>query len=174
MALNLPLMQNNILKEDLDKVINHLNQTDPKLTQGENVKMFEEEWSKWLGVKFSVFVNSGSSANMLSLAALKHKFPDGGEVIVPPTPSKGKLTATAWIHRENTVEDGKVILDRGRMQGFYQGVPFFSYWLSVAHEKGLKHKQNQGAKGGYSKWFDNEFLKMVEKNALVQQIEQSL
>ena len=97
-----------------------------------------------------------------------------GEVIVPPTPSKGKLNPTAWIHRENTVEDGKVILDRGRMQGFYQGVPFFSYWLSVAHEKGLKHKQNQGAKGGYSKWFDNEFLKMVEKNALVQQIEQSL
>ena len=39
MTLNLPLMQNNILKEDLDKVINHLNQTDPKLTQGENVKI---------------------------------------------------------------------------------------------------------------------------------------
>ncbi len=84
MTLNLPLMQNNILKEDLDRVINHLSQTDPKLTQGENVKMFEEEWSEWLGVKFSVFVNSGSSANMLTLAALKHKFPDGGEVIVPP------------------------------------------------------------------------------------------
>ena len=99
---------------------------------------------------------------------------DEGEVIVPGTPSSGKLTATAWIHRENTVEDGKIILDRGRMQGFYQGVPFFSYWLSVAETKGLKHKQNQGARGGYNKWFDNEFLKMVEKNALVQQIEQSL
>ena len=84
MALNLPLMQNNILKEDLDKVIHHLSQNNPKLTQGENVKMFEEEWSEWLGVKFSVFVNSGSSTNMLTLAALKHKFPDGGEVIVPP------------------------------------------------------------------------------------------
>ena len=46
--------------------------------------MFEEEWSEWLGVKYSVFVNSGSSANMLTLAALKLKFPEGGEVIVPP------------------------------------------------------------------------------------------
>ncbi len=84
MTLNLPLMQNNILKEDLDRVIEHLNKPDPKLTQGENVKMFEEEWSEWLGVKYSVFVNSGSSANMLTLAALKLKFPEGGEVIVPP------------------------------------------------------------------------------------------
>ena len=84
MTLNLPLMQNNILREDLDRVIEHLNKPDPKLTQGENVKMFEEEWSEWLGVKYSVFVNSGSSANMLTLAALKPKFPEGGEVIVPP------------------------------------------------------------------------------------------
>ena len=84
MTLNLPLMQNNILREDLDRVIEHLNKPDPKLTQGENVKMFEEEWSEWLGVKYSVFVNSGSSANMLTLAALKLKFPEGGEVIVPP------------------------------------------------------------------------------------------
>ncbi len=84
MALNLPLMQNNILREDLDKIISHLSQDDPKLTQGENVKMFEEEWSEWLGVKYSVFVNSGSSANMLTIAALKLKFPEGGEVIVPP------------------------------------------------------------------------------------------
>ena len=77
MALNLPLMSNNILKEDLDKVIKHLSQIDPKLTQGENVKFFEKEWSDWLGVKHSVFVNSGSSANMLTLAALKLKFPEG-------------------------------------------------------------------------------------------------
>ncbi|MBF91763.1 MAG: CDP-4-keto-6-deoxy-D-glucose-3-dehydrase [Rickettsiales bacterium] len=84
MTLNLPLMQNNILREDLDRVIEHLNKPDPKLTQGEKVKMFEEEWSEWLGVKYSVFVNSGSSANMLTLAALKLKFPEGGEVIVPP------------------------------------------------------------------------------------------
>ena len=38
--------------------------------QAKNVKKFEEEWSKWLGVKYSVFVNSGSSANLLAFYAL--------------------------------------------------------------------------------------------------------
>ena len=48
------------------------------------VKEFEEKWSRWQGIKYSVFVNSGSSANLLSMAILKTKFPNGGEVIVPP------------------------------------------------------------------------------------------
>ena len=79
-----PLMKNNILREDLDKVIKYLQTDDPILTQSKNVIEFEEKWSKWLGVKYSVFTNSGSSANLLSLALLKIEFPEGGEVIVPP------------------------------------------------------------------------------------------
>ena len=82
--INLPLMQNNISKMDLEKVIQHLQSDDPILTQSKNVALFEEEWSKWLGVKYSVFVNSGSSANLLTIFALKQKYPEGGEVIVPP------------------------------------------------------------------------------------------
>ena len=78
-----PLMRNNILREDLDMVINHLKQDDPILTNGPNVLAFEEEWSAWLGVKYSVFVNSGSSANLLTMAILKIHYPEGGEVIVP-------------------------------------------------------------------------------------------
>ncbi len=78
-----PLMRNNILREDLDAVIEHLKKDDPILTNGPYVKAFEEEWSKWLGVKYSVFVNSGSSANLLSMAILKIQHPEGGEVIVP-------------------------------------------------------------------------------------------
>ncbi len=77
-------MENNFSRVDLDKVIKHLLTDDPKLTQGPLVKKFEEEWSKWLGVRFSVFVNSGSSANLLSLFALRQHFQSGGEVIVPP------------------------------------------------------------------------------------------
>jgi len=79
-----PLMRNNILRADLDQVIAHLQSSDPMLTHSVRVKQFEEEWSKWLGVKYSVFVNSGASANLLSMTILKLKFPDGGEVIVPP------------------------------------------------------------------------------------------
>ena len=79
-----PLMRNNILREDLDAVISHLQQDDPILTNGPIVRQFENEWSKWLGVKHSVFVNSGASANLLSMTALKLRYPEGGEVIVPP------------------------------------------------------------------------------------------
>ena len=79
-----PLMRNNILREDLDAVIEHLKQDDPILTHGANVRAFEEEWSSWLGVKYSVFVNSGASANLLTMAILKIRHPEGGEVIVPP------------------------------------------------------------------------------------------
>lgn len=79
--LNWPLMENNILREDLDTLIDFLRGM-PRLTQAGNVKTFEEEWSNWLGVKYSVFVNSGASANLLTMAALKHLY-GGGEIIVP-------------------------------------------------------------------------------------------
>ena len=82
--MNYPLMRNNILREDLDAVIEHLKQDDPMLTHGANVRAFEAEWSQWLGVQYSVFVNSGASANLLSMAILKIRHPDGGEIITPP------------------------------------------------------------------------------------------
>jgi CDP-6-deoxy-D-xylo-4-hexulose-3-dehydrase len=44
--------------------------SDERLTQGKRVKEFEEEWSKWLGCKYSVFVNSGSSANLMLVRAM--------------------------------------------------------------------------------------------------------
>lgn len=78
-----PLMQNNITRSDLDKLIDYLSQPDPKLTHGPMVKKFEEEWSKWLGVKYSLMVNSGSSANDLTMMALR-EIKGRGEVIVPP------------------------------------------------------------------------------------------
>ena len=82
--MKFPLMRNNIVREDLDAVIEHLKQNDPMLTHGANVRAFEQEWSDWLGVKYSVFVNSGASANLLSMTVLKIRYPEGGEVIVPP------------------------------------------------------------------------------------------
>lgn len=81
--MKFPLMRNNILREDLDALIAYLKQDDPILTQAINVRAFEEEWSRWLGRKYSVFVNSGASANLLTMAILKIYHPEGGEVIVP-------------------------------------------------------------------------------------------
>ena len=77
-------MSDNVTREDLDLVIEHLKKDNPKLTNGPECRAFEEAWSKWLGVKYSVFVNSGASANLLSMTMLKIKHPEGGEVIVPP------------------------------------------------------------------------------------------
>ena len=80
--IQFPLMRNNILENDFNVLIKFLKKK-PILTQNKNVKNFEEKWSKWLGVKYSVFVNSGSSANLLQIQLLKMQYPKGGEVIVP-------------------------------------------------------------------------------------------
>jgi CDP-6-deoxy-D-xylo-4-hexulose-3-dehydrase len=80
--LDWPLMRNNITPADLEGVIQFLRQEVPILTQSTQVKSFEQEWSRWLGVKHSVFVNSGSSANLLTMAALRETR-GVGEIIVP-------------------------------------------------------------------------------------------
>jgi CDP-6-deoxy-D-xylo-4-hexulose-3-dehydrase len=80
--LKWPLITNNITRADLDTLIEFLKQDDPILTQSQNVQMFEKEWSEWLGVKYSVFVNSGASANLITISALREIY-GGGEIIVP-------------------------------------------------------------------------------------------
>lgn len=84
--LNIPLMRNNITRADLDEVIKFLSQNENELilTQSSNVLAFEKEWSEWLGVKYSVYVNSGASANLITIAVLKYLYGEEGEIIVPP------------------------------------------------------------------------------------------
>ena len=77
-----PLMRNNISRGDLDAVIRFLEQDDPILTQSAQVAAFEREWAGWLGMKHCVFVNSGSSANLITMAALRESA-GPGEIIVP-------------------------------------------------------------------------------------------
>lgn len=81
MTFKLPLMENNITAADRAAVIEFL-QGDPILTQSSNVRAFEQEWSQWLGVRRSVFVNSGASANFITMAAIRHLY-GPGEIIVP-------------------------------------------------------------------------------------------
>ena len=62
---------------------------DGFFTMGKKVKKFEEEFSNYVDSKYSVMVNSGSSANLLMVASLfytkdsKIKLKRGDEVIVP-------------------------------------------------------------------------------------------
>lgn len=70
MATN--LVSDTIDREDIAGLINWLGQKEiPQLTKGPLTKEYEVKFSKWLGTKHSVFVNSGSSAILLGLAALK-------------------------------------------------------------------------------------------------------
>jgi CDP-6-deoxy-D-xylo-4-hexulose-3-dehydrase len=64
------LIQDTIDNQDIDNLIDWL-KTYPKLTKGDRTIEFETKWSNWLGTKYSVFVNSGSSANLLMLYALR-------------------------------------------------------------------------------------------------------
>jgi CDP-4-dehydro-6-deoxyglucose reductase, E1 len=76
-------MKNNISRNDLDKLIDYLKKDDPQLTHGPKVREFEQIWSSWLGVKYSVMVNSGASANDLTMLAIRETY-GLGEIIVPP------------------------------------------------------------------------------------------
>jgi CDP-6-deoxy-D-xylo-4-hexulose-3-dehydrase len=58
-------------------------------TMGKKVEEFEERFSDWLGSKYSVMVNSGSSANLLLVYSQiissykKNLFTPGDEILVP-------------------------------------------------------------------------------------------
>jgi CDP-6-deoxy-D-xylo-4-hexulose-3-dehydrase len=63
------LVQDTIDQQDISSLISWLN-TNPRLTKATRTVEFEQEWSNWLGCKYSVFVNSGSSANLAIFYAL--------------------------------------------------------------------------------------------------------
>jgi CDP-6-deoxy-D-xylo-4-hexulose-3-dehydrase len=67
------LVSDTIDKQDINSLIEWLSQDKiPKLTKGELTVELEKKWANKIGTKYSVFVNSGSSSILLTLAALKH------------------------------------------------------------------------------------------------------
>lgn len=79
-----PLQENIISNEELDLLVNFIRETK-RFTQFTKVREFEQAYSEWMGCKYSVFVNSGSSANLLMIyaAAERYGWQHGDEVIVP-------------------------------------------------------------------------------------------
>jgi len=78
------LVQDTIRDSDVDDLIEWL-KTYPRLTKGPLTIEFEDKWAKWLGTKHAVFVNSGSSANLLALSALVEsgQISRSAKVVVP-------------------------------------------------------------------------------------------
>lgn len=79
-----PLMHSAITEEDKKALIDFIENSD-RYTCGTMVKKFEDAWSNWLGCKHSLYVTSGSTANLLLLASVKelYNIPDGSKVLVP-------------------------------------------------------------------------------------------
>ncbi len=92
MKVRYHLAEDTIDNKDIDALIKWLKKY-PRLTKGELTLKFEKKWSDWLGKKYSIFCNSGSSANLLMFytlllsGVLKNK-----KVIVP---SVGWITTIA-------------------------------------------------------------------------------
>ena len=89
-------MNNNYTNQDMTAVRNLLKNRNIILTQSKKVEEFEKKWSKWLKVKYSTFVNSGSSANYISISLLKviNKNKTKNEIIVP---------SLTWVSDVNSV-----------------------------------------------------------------------
>ena len=78
------LVKDTIDNKDIDRLVDWL-KTYPRLTKGPVTLEFEEKFSKWLGRKYSVFCNSGSSANLLMLWALveANRISKDAKIVVP-------------------------------------------------------------------------------------------
>jgi CDP-6-deoxy-D-xylo-4-hexulose-3-dehydrase len=98
-----PLINDNITQGDR-KVLADFCLHGERFTNGAKVKEFEKIWSEWLGVKHSVMVNSGASANYISIAMVK-ELKGVGEVIVPPIGWVSDLASVAQLGMTPVIVD---------------------------------------------------------------------
>ena len=82
-----PLSTSTWQKEEYDALQNVIESNN--FTMGEKVKQYEKNFANFIGSSYSIMVNSGSSANLLMIAALFYtkkkelKLKRGDEIIVP-------------------------------------------------------------------------------------------
>jgi CDP-6-deoxy-D-xylo-4-hexulose-3-dehydrase len=100
---NWPLINDNVTLSDR-KILSDFILSGERLTNGPKVKEFERIWSEWLGVKHSVMVNSGASANYISIAMVK-ELAGLGEVIVPPLGWVSDLSSIAQLGMKPVIVD---------------------------------------------------------------------
>lgn len=79
------LVTDTIDKNDINALIEWLSQKEiPQLTKGKLTRELEKKWAEKIGTKHSIFVNSGSSAILLTLAALRQAgYLKNDNIVVP-------------------------------------------------------------------------------------------
>lgn len=97
-----PLASDNWDSEEIESILSVIKSN--KFTMGEEVKNFEKNMSSYLGSKYSVMVNSGSSANLLMLTALKILLSQNkikkGNIIVPAVSWSTTFTPAYYLGLE--------------------------------------------------------------------------
>tara|TARA_R110000824_G_scaffold27686_2_gene93789 strand:+ start:638 stop:1855 length:1218 start_codon:yes stop_codon:yes gene_type:complete len=87
-----PLAKETINEKDIDDLCNWL-KTYPRLTKGNLTPEVEKKWAEFIGTRFAVFNNSGSSANLLMIyAAMMAGKIENKKIVVP---SVGWVTTIA-------------------------------------------------------------------------------
>lgn len=127
-AFDWPLMKDTLTWRDRLNLAKFV-MTSNKFTQGEKVEEFEQAWSDWLGVDYSLFVTSGSTANFLLLDAVKAAYFPGKKKI------KVLVPACTWVTNINP------IIQLG-MEPVFCDINLFNYSFDLENAAAIakKHK----------------------------------
>lgn len=92
-------LQEDILETRDKEQLNEFIRTTNRFTQFEKVKLFERDWSRWQDISYSTYVNSGSSADLIMLDAVKeyYNIPDNAEVLVPAVTWTTNITSVIQV-----------------------------------------------------------------------------
>ncbi len=85
---NIKLANDTVDKKDIKKLISWLKQ-GKNITMGEQTERFERIFSEFMGVNHSVYVNSGSSANLLAVYSMMLSNSDNRKDVIVP--------AVSWV-----------------------------------------------------------------------------
>ena len=92
--MKVKLAEQSISKQEVSDLIEWLQNTD-RYTKGEQTLLFEKEWSEWVGMPYSIFVNSGSSANLLIFLSLLYSDKLKNKKVILPAVSWATTVAPA-------------------------------------------------------------------------------
>jgi CDP-6-deoxy-D-xylo-4-hexulose-3-dehydrase len=121
------LVSDTIDKTDIRHLIEWLDSPGmdvPQLTKGPITPIFEKKFSDWLGTNHSVFVNSGSSAILLGLAALKYSGRlKNNKIIVPDLSWATDVSSPILLDYEVTLIDANeedLSVDLNRLEWIFK------------------------------------------------------
>ena len=122
----IPYGKQNITKEDIDEVIAAL-QSD-YLTQGPRIKVFEDEFAKYVGSKYAVAVSNGTAALHLCTLALGVK--EGDKVITTPITFAASANCVRYCNGEVVFADidpDTYLIDYESVKNLLEASPIGTY-----------------------------------------------